>query len=124
MAQLYRIPVRAILCSMSLSRRQFFRRFVRPGQKTPEERRERYELMDAYVRTHLLPYDFCLTSGQESELFASVRSALEETKDEELFSAILRFKVEEVADSKIRFWRDLNQMNEQVQRLTEIRRAA
>jgi hypothetical protein len=80
--------------------------------------------MDTYVRTHLLPYDFSLTEAQESELFAAVRSALEETNDEELFSAILRFKVEEVVDSKIRPWREENQLKEQLQRLTEIRASA
>jgi hypothetical protein len=95
-----------ILCTMSLSRRHFFRRLLRPGEKTLEERRARYELMDEYVRTTLLPYDFSLTPGQESELLATVRTALEETNDEELFSAILRFKVEEVADRKIRQWRE------------------
>jgi hypothetical protein len=109
---------------MSLSRRQFFRRLVRPGEKSPEERRARYDLMDAYVRTHLLPYDFSLTDDQEAELFASVHSALEETSDEELFSAVLRFKVEEVVDGKIRPWREQNQLNEQLNRLKEIRNAA
>lgn len=109
---------------MSLSRRQFFHRLVRPGQKTLEERRERYEVMDAYVRTHLLPYDFSLTADQESELFSAVRKELEETSDEELFSAILRFKVEEAADRKIRPWREQNQLKEQLVRLTEIRQSA
>jgi len=109
---------------MSLSRRQFFRRFVKPGEKTRQERRGRYELMDAYVRTHLLPYDFALTADQEAELFAGVRSALEETSDEELFSSILRFKVEEIADGKIRPWREQNQLVEQLSRLKEIRRTA
>ena len=84
----------------------------------------RYELMHTYVRTHLLPYDFALTASQESELFASVRSALEETNDEELFSAILRFKVEEVADRKIRQWREENQLKEQLNRINEIRHSA
>jgi hypothetical protein len=127
---------------MSLSRRQFFRRFVKPGEKTREERAVRYELMDTFVRTHLFPYDFALTADQEAELFASVRgalevtgdeeaalfasvrSALEETGDEELFSSILRFKVEEVVDRKIRQWRDENQLNEQSNRVTEIRHSA
>lgn len=80
--------------------------------------------MDAYARTHLLPYDFALTADQESELFATLRSELEETNDEELFSAILRFKVEEVVDRKIRLWRDQNQLQEQLARLSEIRRSA
>src|SRR5215470_17248834 len=113
-----------ILCTMPLSRRQFFRRLMHPGQKSPEERIARYELMDTYVRTHLLPYDFALTAAQESELFASVRSALEEARDEELFSAILRFKVEEVADRKIRPWREENQLKEQLNRINEIRLSA
>jgi lipase chaperone LimK len=109
---------------MSLSRRQFFRRLVKPGQKTREEREARYDLMDTHVRTHLLPYDFGLTADQEAELFACVRAALEETNDEELFSAILRFKVEEVVDGKIRPWREASLLNEQAQRLKELRRSA
>ena len=80
--------------------------------------------MDTYVRTHLLPYDFGLTADQEAELFASVRAALEETKDEELFSSVLRFKVEEVVDRKIRPWREESQLNEQLNRLKEIRHSA
>ena len=80
--------------------------------------------MDAYTRTHLLPYDFALTADQESELFAAVRADLEATNDEELFSSILRFKVEEVVDRKIRLWREQNQLNEQLIRLNEIRHAA
>jgi hypothetical protein len=109
---------------MSLSRRQFFRRLVRPTQKTPEERLDRYQLMDNYVRTQLLPYDFSLSPEQESELFAAVRSDLEATSDEELFSAILRFKVEEVVDRKMRPWREENHLKEQAGRLNEIRQAA
>jgi hypothetical protein len=109
---------------MSLSRRQFFRRLVKPGEKTREEREARYEIMYNYVRTNLLPYDFSLMAAQGAELFATVRLALEETNDEELFSAILRFKVEEVADRKIRLWRDENQLNEHLNRLRELRDSA
>jgi hypothetical protein len=109
---------------MSLSRRQFFRRLMRPGQKSPEERKARYELMDTYVRTHLLPYDFALTAEQEAELLDSIRSALNETSDEELFSAIIRFKVEELADRKIRVWREEDQLKHQQVRLNEIRQSA
>jgi len=97
---------------------------MRPGQKSPAERQSRYDLMETYVRTHLLPYDFALTADQETELLTSVRSALEETSDEELFSAILRFKVEEVADRKIRRWRDENNLREQIVRLKEVRDSA
>jgi hypothetical protein len=124
MAWNYIAPHCVILGAMSLSRRQFFRRLARPGEKTPQERLARYELMDVYLRTHLLPYDFALAAEQEAELFAAVRAALEETNDEELFSAILRFKVEEVADRKIRRWREENQLKEQQHRLNELRHSA
>jgi len=109
---------------VSLSRRQFFRRLVKPGEKTREEREARYEVMNTYVRTELLPYDFSLTAEQEAELFAAVRAALLETSDEELFSAIIRFKVDEVVDSKIRPWRQASQLNEQANRVKELRDSA
>jgi hypothetical protein len=80
--------------------------------------------MAAYVRTSLLPYDFGITEAQEAELFAAVRSALEETGDEELFSEIVRYKVEEVVDSKIRPWREASYQDEQGSKLRELRRIA
>jgi hypothetical protein len=80
--------------------------------------------MDAYVRTNLLPYDFSLTAEQEAELFATVRKALEDTGDEELFSAIIRYKVDEVVDSKIRPWREASYLDEERNRLRELRRIA
>jgi hypothetical protein len=109
---------------VSLSRRQFFRRLVKPGEKTREEREARYEVMNTYVRTELLPYDFSLTESQEAELFAAVRAALEESADDELFSAIVRFKVDEVVDSKIRPWRQANELNELANRVKELRGCA
>jgi len=71
-----------------------------------------------------LPYDFGLTEAQEAELFAAVRAALEETGDEELFSAIIRFKVDEVVDSKIRPWREASYLDEEGGKLRELRRIA
>ena len=71
-----------------------------------------------------MPYDFGLTEAQEAELFAAVRTALEETADEELFSAIIRFKVDEVVDSKIRPWREASYMDEEGGKLRELRRIA
>ncbi len=109
---------------MSLSRRQFFRKFINPAEKSRAERLARYEVMENYVRTNLLPYDFSLTADQEAELFAEVRSALEMTNDEELYSAIIRFKVEEVADAKIRLWREDSRLKDQLDRVREIRNAA
>jgi hypothetical protein len=91
---------------MPLSRRDFFRKLVKPKERTPEERQERYKLMDQYLRTELLPSQEPLTPEQEAELFAAVRTDLETTGDEELFSAVVRFRVEEVVDRKVRAWRD------------------
>jgi len=99
---------------MSFSRRSFFRKLVQPNKKSTEERLSRYEQMEQYVRTELLPYDFALTAEQQDELFATVRKALEETADEELFSAIIRFKVDEVVDAKIRPWREQNRLDERL----------
>ncbi len=91
---------------MPLSRRGFFRKLVKPQERTREERLERYELMAQYVRTEVLPYQQPLTYEQEAQLFAAVRADLETTGDEELFSAVLRFRVEEVVDRTLRTWRD------------------
>jgi hypothetical protein len=112
------------LSAMPLSRRDFFRKLVKPNERSGEERLARYELMDQYVRNELLPYDFSLNAEQEAELFAAVRSELEATNDEELFSSILRFKVDEVVDRKVRPWREASHLNEEFQRLKEVRSSA
>lgn len=109
---------------MPLSRRDFFRKLVKPNERSREERVARYELMDQYVRNELLPYDFSLSAEQEAELFAAVRKELEETNDEELFSSVLRFKVDEVVDHKVRPWREASHLNEEFQRLNELRSSA
>jgi hypothetical protein len=109
---------------MPLNRRDFFRKLVKPNERSREERVARYELMDQYVRNELLPYDFSLSAEQEVELFAVVRKELEETNDEELFSSILRFKVDEVVDRKVRPWREASHLNEEFQRLKELRGSA
>jgi hypothetical protein len=109
---------------VALSRRQFFRRLVKPGEKSDKERIGRYDAMDAYVRTSLLPYDFALTAEQEAELFAAVRTALQETKDEELFSIIARYKIEEVVELKINPWREASQLKELANGLRELRKSS
>jgi hypothetical protein len=113
-----------MVASMSLSRRQFFRRFLNPLEKSREERAARYQAMEDYARTQLLPYDFSLTEEQETELFSTLRVALEQTGDEELFSAIIRFKVDEVVDAKIRPWREDSETKNRIDRLNEIRNSA
>ncbi len=108
---------------MPLSRRQFFRKLLNPAEKSRAERTARCQVMETYVRTHLLPYDFSLTAEQEARLYSDVREALEATSDEDLFSAIIRFKVEEVVDARIRPWREESQLKNQAGRLNEVRNA-
>jgi hypothetical protein len=109
---------------MSLSRRQFFRRFIGSNEKTNAQRAARYEVMETYVRTHLLPYDFSLTADQEAELFSDVRAALEGSTDEELFSVVIRHIMEELVDHKLQPWREENRLRDQAERIREIREAA
>ena len=113
-----------ILSSMSLSRRQFFRRLWNPSDASRAQRLARYEVMETYVRTHLLPYDFSLTSEQEADLFAEVRALLERSPDDELFSVFIRAIVEEVVETKIRPWREENRLRSESDRLKEVRDAA
>src|SRR4051794_20059696 len=89
---------------MALDRRQFFRRFL-PGDKTSDQRAGRYDSLETYVRTRLLPYDFTLSEAQEHELIAAVRALLEKMPNKDLFSPDVRVRVEEVVESKIQPWR-------------------
>src|SRR5262245_55877308 len=72
-----------MLRPMSLSRRQFFRRFWNPSDKSNPRRTARYEELKSYVRTCCLPYDFSLTEWENAELFAEVQIVLESATDEE-----------------------------------------
>lgn len=112
---------------MSLSRRQFFRRFWHTGEKpasNPNERSSRYEALETYARTHLLPYDFSLSADQEAELFSELRSALEKASDDELFSVVIRGRIEEVVEMKLQPWREQNRLRYQSDRAKEIRGSA
>src|SRR5262245_28823681 len=91
---------------MALSRRQFFRRFLTPGERTREQRVARYGVLESYVRTYLLPYDFALTDTQYSELFTEVRNNLERTTDEELFSPSVHQLLDRVTEQKLQPWRE------------------
>ena len=80
--------------------------------------------METYVRTHLLPYDFSLTAEQEADLFAEVRTILQGATDDELFSVVIRHMMEELVDVKVQPWREENRLNNQLERVKEIRDAA
>ena len=79
--------------------------------------------METYVRTHLLPYDFSLTAEQEADLFAEVRTTLQGATDDELFSVVIRHMMEELVDVKVQPWREENRLNNQLERVKEIRDA-
>jgi hypothetical protein len=91
---------------MALSRRQFFRQFVNPSERTAQERLTRYSILLAYVRTNLLPYDFGVTDQQVSELMAEVRANLERATNEDLFSSEIYSLIDQVAAAKIQPWRE------------------
>ena len=107
-----------------ISRRQFFRRFISPLDKKTDERRARYDVMETYVRNHLLPYDFELTAEQDRELFAAVRGQLEKASDVELFSVLIRGTLEEAVELKLRPWREAARKRAVEEKLREIRTSA
>lgn len=109
---------------MSLSRRQFFRNLWSPGNAPSPARRARYETLETYVRTHLLPYDFTLTEEQERELISNVRYFLELTPNDMLFSSLIRPRIEELVEAKIESWRQENLDQLKAERAREIRNAA
>ena len=91
---------------MPLSRRQFFRRFLSPSERSAQERLTRYAVLESYVRTHLLPYDFAVTDEQLSELVAEVRVILGSTSDEDLFSPRIYNVIDGIVNAKIEPWRE------------------
>jgi len=109
---------------MAESRRNFFRRFLGQEQPTSAKRAARYQVLETYTRTQLLPYDFTLTNTQERELIAAVRYALERAPDDELFSNRIRPRIHEVVNQKIGPWREMSQDTGRAERLREVRLVA
>ena len=81
---------------MEMSRRQFFRGLTG---------KDRAAAVDAYVRTHLLPYDFSLTDEQIEHLLGAVRSELAGGKGTDFYSEE-RQRMAEIAQETIRAWRE------------------
>ena len=108
---------------MSLSRRHFFRSLL-PGDPHSPKRLERYAALETYVRTQLLPYDFELTDEQERQLMADVRSTLEKTSNDDLFSYAIRNRLEQLVEEKVHPWRGASDREALAGKLKEIRQAA
>jgi hypothetical protein len=88
---------------MQMSRRQFFRGFAgKDGLRRPLSREE---AIDAYVRTNLLPYDFCLTDDQLEQLLEAVRSELAGAGPAEISNEERR-RMAAIAREMIHGWRD------------------
>ena len=108
---------------MALSRRQFFRSLL-PGDPQSPQRLARYETLETYVRTQLLPYDFELVDEQERELLREVRSFLEKTSNDELFGYQIHSRLADLVETKIQPWRKKSDVDALSERLREIRQAA
>ena len=74
---------------MIIARRAFFSGFWRGRtqvRRTAADRKTRYKALETHIQIHLLPNDFALTKAEESYLWSRVRSLLEQTGDQVLFS--------------------------------------
>ncbi len=90
---------------MDLSRRHFFRRLWSTGERTPEERLARYEVLESFCRTQLLPYDFSLSDAQLVTMQENVRFHLRATRDKELFAPEICVKLQKIVDAMMEPWR-------------------
>jgi hypothetical protein len=90
---------------MELSRRHFFRRLWSTGDRTPQERLERYWALESFARTQLLPYDFSLTDEQVDAMSSGVRFHLKATRDTELFAPEICVKLQKIVDAMVDPWR-------------------
>ena len=88
---------------MRMSRRQFFGGFT--GKERPRRQLNRAAAIDAFVRTNLLPYDFCLTDQQVEHLLGVVRSEMTEGDGTE-FSGEERQRMATIAQETIEPWRE------------------
>jgi hypothetical protein len=93
---------------MPISRRQFFRGFT--GRGDPEQKElARVAAIDAYVRTHLLPYDFSLTDEETSQVLEAVRSGMANGEQTSALTESDRRRMMDLADQVIlplreQFW--------------------
>ena len=72
-----------------IDRREFFSGFWKrrtQGHRKFGDRKTRYKALETHVQIHLLPNDFALTEGEEAYLWSRVRSLLERSDDQDLFS--------------------------------------
>ena len=95
-----------------INRRQFFSDMWRRRRTTPRsetDRDNRYLALETHVRMELYPYDFALTESEESYLMNRVRSLLEETSDEDLFSKVIVERLDRIVPEVIEPWREADE---------------
>lgn len=105
------------LRSMPISRRQFFQGITGRGDPAQKEL-ERAAAIDAYVRTHLLPYDFSLTDDETLQVLEAVRSGMEAGDQSSTLTESDRRRMMELADGLIQ------PLREQFWKAEEARRSA
>jgi len=110
-----------------VNRRQFFSGFWKPKPKTyrtPADRKARYQGLETHVEIELLPNDFALTEKEGSYLRSRIRSFLEETSDEELFSMDILRRLRQLVEDVIEPWRMASAEVSPIKQPEELRRAA
>ena len=95
-----------------------------PGDPNSPQRLARYQVLETYVRTQLLPYDFELTESQERELMTEIRLVLEKASNDDLFAHHIRGRLEQVVETKIQPWRNQSDVDALAERIREIRQVA
>ena len=90
---------------MSISRREFFRGFT-PKVSSSRSKLDRASAIDAYVRTHLLPYDFSLTDDEVKQVLETVCSGMNTESDETELNDGERRHMMDLAEQVIRPLRD------------------
>jgi hypothetical protein len=89
---------------MSISRRQFFRGFVGP---TAEQQRERrVHLVENYIRTNLLPYDFALTGEQTLDILTAAIAGLDLGSVGDALTYDQRLQIRDIVDGRVQQCRD------------------
>jgi hypothetical protein len=87
-----------------IDRRAFFSGFWKRGpevHRTRAERKARYKALETHVQLHFFPNDFALTEAEKSYLWSRVRSFLELTGDQDLFSTNITKRLSQLVEDVI-----------------------
>ena len=91
---------------------------VGQGEGRQRSQEEKTSVLDTYVRTNLLPYDFGLTAEQTDQVLDAVRTGMQAAGDEDPFTYERRLQMNQIVEETVRPWR------EEYWRAEEVRREA